>query len=88
VASHGRVFFGTYFSSLSGYIHRLRGCHSQKLHVKLSGWEDGTLNSSYYFVPDDRKHMLTYKSPKLPLYMMEFPTAWRRIDEGIKELGQ
>jgi len=87
VASRGRIFFGTFFSSLSGYVHRLRGYHSQKL--KLLGWEDGELNGSYYFIPDDRKHhMLTYRSPKLPLYMMEFPTAWRRIDEGVNELGQ
>ena len=87
VASRGRVFFGTFFSSLSGYIHRLRGYHSQKR--KLPGWEDGALKNSYYFVPDDRKHhMLSYRSPKLPLYMQEFGSAWRRIDEGIKELGQ
>lgn len=86
VASRGRVFFGTFFSSLSGYVNRMRGYYSQK--HKLPGWDDGNIQS-YYFVPDDRKfHMTVFRSPKLPLYMMEFPTAWRQINTGIKELHQ
>ena len=86
VAARGRVFFGTFFSSLSGYINRIRGYHAQK--YKLPGWEDGKIQS-YYFVPDDKKFVMTeYRSPKLPLYMMEFPTAWRQIDQGVTELHQ
>lgn len=48
VASKGRVFFGTWFSTLSGYVNRMRGYYIAK--HKLEGYKDGTMES-YYFYP-------------------------------------
>lgn len=48
VASKGRVFFGTFFSTLSGYVNRMRGYFIAK--HKLDGYQDGTMES-YYFYP-------------------------------------
>lgn len=84
VASKGRVFYGTWWSTLSGYINRMRGYYGAKHH--LEGYEEGTMQS-YYFIPDDRKlEMRQYRSVRKPIYMREFPTSWRDIDKGIKEL--
>ena len=81
VASRGQVFFGTFFSTLSGYINRMRGYHNGKW--KLPGHENGTI-PSYYFVPEDRKYqMVEYYPVKKPLYMREFPTSWRDIDHDV-----
>ena len=81
VAYKGRVFFGTWFSTLSGYINRMRGYYSVK--AQLEGYELGTL-PSYYFVPKDKKFQMTkYMPVKLPIYMREFPTSWRDIDNSL-----
>ncbi len=84
VAYKGRVFFGTWFSTLSGYVNRMRGYYNAK--EKGEGHELGIL-PSYYFVPEIRKYQMTkYYAVKLPIYMREFPTSWRDIDKGIGEL--
>jgi hypothetical protein len=81
VAYKGRVFFGTWFSTLSGYINRMRGYYSVK--HQLEGYEKGIL-PSYYFVPKDKKHQMTkYMAVKKPLYMREFPVSWRDIDKSV-----
>ena len=41
IASKGRVFFGTFFSTLSGYVNRMRGYYSAK--HKLEGHKEGVL---------------------------------------------
>ena len=51
VASKGRVFYGTWWSTLSGYVNRMRGYYITK--HKLEGYQDGTMES-YYFYPLDR----------------------------------
>jgi hypothetical protein len=84
VAYKGRVFYGTYRSTLSGYINRMRGYYSTK--EKLPGYELGTLQS-YYFVPKDKKYVMSkYSAVKLPLFMQEFPVSWRDIDKGTDTL--
>jgi hypothetical protein len=85
VAYKGKVFYGTYRSTLSGYINRMRGYYSTK--EKLPGYELGTLQS-YYFVPKDKKYAMTkYSAVKLPLFMQEFPVSWRDIDKGTEEIN-
>lgn len=84
VASKGEKFIGTWFSTLSGYVNRIRGYHSAK--NKLKGYENGELDS-WYFIPDDRQdEMQVYWPVRKPIYMREFPTSWRGIDKGIDEI--
>jgi hypothetical protein len=84
VAYKGEVFFGTWFSTLSGFINRMRGYYNVK--HKGEGYDDGLIKS-YYFVPKDKKdQMRKYRAVKLPIYMREFPVSWRDIDKGIGEV--
>ena len=84
VCAHSDVFYGTWFSTFSGYINRIRGYLSTK--YKHDGYKDGTLKS-WYFVPEFRRYeMIKYHVFRKPFYMREFPTSWRDIDQGIEEL--
>ncbi|GAX18597.1 hypothetical protein FisN_10Hh196 [Fistulifera solaris] len=49
VASRGRLFFGCWHSTFTGFIHRLRGYHSTN--HREPGYKDGLLPTSYYYVP-------------------------------------
>jgi hypothetical protein len=82
VATKGRTFVGTYFSTFTGYINRMRGYHVNK--IKGEGYELGKVNS-YFFT---KKHdvMNHYTSFDHPLFAREFPFAWRDIDKGINML--
>eukprot|EP00569_Conticribra_weissflogii_P003739 CAMPEP_0171329334 /NCGR_PEP_ID=MMETSP0878-20121228/1199_1 /TAXON_ID=67004 /ORGANISM="Thalassiosira weissflogii, Strain CCMP1336" /LENGTH=569 /DNA_ID=CAMNT_0011829301 /DNA_START=239 /DNA_END=1948 /DNA_ORIENTATION=+ len=87
VASRGRIFFGCYHSTFSGFIFRIRGYHSQK--DKLPGFEQGTLHHSFYYSGQKDKNLYTEYTPiKPPYFSREFPTSWRDIDKGIDELSQ
>ena len=82
VASRGKIFYGCWFSTFTGYINRLRGYHSQK--NKEPGYEDGKIMTSFYYaLPDRLNHMLTYYPVKQAFYAREFPTAWRLIDQDL-----
>jgi hypothetical protein len=85
VSYKSRVFYGTWWSTLSGYVNRMRGYYIAK--HKREGWEDGTMQS-YYFTPAERKlQMRTYIPVRKPIYCKEFAVAWRDIDKGIEELA-
>lgn len=78
IASRGRAFVGAYKSTLSGYVNRIRGYHSQK--QELPGYEKGQVNS-YYYTPTDKKYtMKHYHSVQKQFWEREFPIAWRDID--------
>jgi len=84
VASKGRIFWGTWFSTFSSYINRMRGYTNAK--NRTDGYEDGTMKS-WYFAPLEKKdEMHVYWPSRKPFYMREFPTCWRDIDRGIDEL--
>jgi hypothetical protein len=84
VASKGEVFVGTYYSTFTGYINRLRGYHAQKR--KLDGYENGRINS-YYYVPESHERyrtiMQSYHSVQRPVWSQEFPVCWRDINHDI-----
>eukprot|EP00559_Dactyliosolen_fragilissimus_P009977 CAMPEP_0184858704 /NCGR_PEP_ID=MMETSP0580-20130426/3790_1 /TAXON_ID=1118495 /ORGANISM="Dactyliosolen fragilissimus" /LENGTH=580 /DNA_ID=CAMNT_0027355005 /DNA_START=246 /DNA_END=1988 /DNA_ORIENTATION=- len=85
VVYKSRVFFGTWWSTLTGYVNRMRGYYITK--HKLDGFKDGTMKS-YYFVPEEKKFQMTqYRAVKLPIYMREFPTSWRDIDRSLDNLN-
>jgi hypothetical protein len=72
---------GTYFSTFTGYINRMRGYYITK--HKLEGCVDGTM-PSYYFAPLENKNVMRhYAAIEQLLFAREFPTAWRDIDTGI-----
>ena len=85
VAAAGSRFFGTFYSTFSGYILRLRGFYSQRDHAR--GWQDGTLDS-YYFgkgTPNPFRMVMQkrYNAVKPGYWEQEFPVAWREIDHNI-----
>jgi hypothetical protein len=79
VASRSQVFFGTYFSSFSAYIVRLRGYYSVK--ENQPGYESGALQNTYYLPTQWKKEMSIYQAVHVPFYAREFPLAWRDIDK-------
>jgi hypothetical protein len=84
IASKGEVFLGTFWSTLSAYVNRMRGYYS--IRDKIDGYKDGTLKS-YYFMPNSKRRVMTkYFPPSDGLWAHEFHTAWRDIDRGIPEL--
>jgi len=83
VASRGRVFYGTYFSTFTGFINRMRGYHADRAKVHN---QNGTIRS-YYFLPFEKRYgMASFMPPRPPFWTREFPLAWRDIDKGIGEL--
>lgn len=82
IASRGKVFVGTYFSTFTGYINRLRGYHAQK--DKEPGYERGEV-ASYYFIPADKKNVVReYRAVQPPYWGREFPVGWRDIDKSVE----
>jgi len=82
VAARGRVFFGCYFSTFTGYINRLRGYHS--VHEELPGYERGELPTTYYYTPTHKKlDMHKYMPLKPGFFNRENPVSWRDINRGI-----
>jgi len=84
VAYKSRLFYGTWWSTLSGYVNRMRGYYIAK--HKLDGYKDGTMRS-WYFTPEERVlQMRSYIPVRKPIYCREFPISWRDIDKGIDEI--
>jgi len=84
VASRADIFIGTYYSTLTNYINRLRGYYSTK--HELPGYENGSIRS-YYFSPQHgakRDEMFHYRAPSPPIFQREFPLVWRDIDKDIE----
>jgi hypothetical protein len=56
---------------------------------KEPGYEKGKLPTTFYYAPKDKKlEMLTYTPVRGGFFSREFPTSWRDIDKGIKELTE
>jgi hypothetical protein len=84
VASRGNNFFGCWFSTFSGYIHRLRGYHANN--KKVAGYEQGIVPASFYYaLKQHYGKMQEYHPVKKSFYAREFPTSWRLIDTGVAD---
>ena len=82
VASQGRIFFGCFFSTFTGYINRIRGYHS--VNKKEPGYQKGELPTTYYYATKDKKFIMHKYSPlRGGFFNREYPTSWRDINRGI-----
>lgn len=81
VCSRSRVFVGTYYSTFSAYIVRLRGYYSVK--ESQPGYMSGALHNTYYLPAKWKKEMTIYQALHAPFYAREFPLAWRDIDRSL-----
>ena len=71
VASRGRVFAGTWFSTFSGYINRMRGYHGLSM-----------MDSWYSYMP--RKTALhNWTDVDHSAYAYEWPAGWAGIDADV-----
>ena len=68
VASRGRIFVGTYFSTFSGYINRMRGYHGMKM------------KDSFYGTTDRKTSVHTWENTAGSVFAKEWPTGWIAID--------
>lgn len=85
VASRGRVFFGCYRSTFTGFIIRMRAYHAMR--DEAPGWEDGSVHNTFFYTGQrEKKTYEKYFSLSPPYFTKEFPTAWRQINAGITEL--
>ena len=86
VSSKGRIFYGCYSSTFTGYINRLRGYHTDAM--QLPGYEQGITPSYYYIEGEDILDMRHYYPVVQPFWEREFPASWRLIDKGVQEDSQ
>lgn len=85
VASRGRVFFGCFQSTFTGFIIRMRAYHAMR--DESQGWENGHVHDTFFYTGEREKKMYQKYFPlSPPYYQKEFPTAWRGINAGITEL--
>ena len=84
VASRGLTFFGSWSSTFTGFINRMRGYHTQIRHT--DGWKEGSIES-YFYQSEHRDAMKSYESPTVYWFAREFPLAWRDIDHDSLFLG-
>ena len=88
VASKGRVFVGSYHSTFTGYINRMRGYRA--VHEKLYGYQHGVIES-YYSVPKSRaslkRVMKGYTAVQPAYWSREFPVCWRDNDHDVPEIS-
>jgi len=68
VASRGRAFAGTWFSTFSGYINRMRGYHGM------------TMKDSWYSFLPKKRALHTWKNDSKFVYSYEWPLGWMGID--------
>ena len=85
VAARGQTFFGTYVSTFTSYIMRIRGYHALQEHAP--GSDEGMLPSTFFYTPKENLHLMHQFAPvKIHFFEREYSIAWRHIDDGIGQL--
>eukprot|EP00978_Attheya_sp_CCMP212_P036878 scaffold170273_cov47-Attheya_sp.AAC.2 len=74
VASRGRAFAGTWFSTFTGYIVRMRGYHGMSMQDVWYGWEERKT----------RAHI--WPNVTTSVYAFEWPEGWVGIDGDLVPL--
>ena len=72
VASRGRAFAGTFFSTFTGYINRLRGYHGM------------TMKDSWYSYLPRKTKMHTWDDVNDLVFAYEWPEGWAGIDTDVE----
>lgn len=72
VASRGRAFAGTFFSTFTGYINRLRGYHGM------------TMKDSWYSWLPRKTRMHEWEHVDTMVYSYEWPEGWVGIDADVE----
>jgi hypothetical protein len=75
VAARGKVFFGVFHSTFTGYVNRLRGYYSVK--EKRDGCQDGIIESFHYAGQKEKNYYRSYRAFSVPAFSREYPVAWR-----------
>jgi len=84
ICARAEIFVGTWKSSFSSYIHRLRGYYSPLIKDEDTNEEEGSLNNSFYASPvAQQQEMSVYQAIRRPFNEREFPIAWRDIDHDV-----
>jgi hypothetical protein len=84
VASRGRFYFSSWFSTFGSYIARLQGYHMAQ--EKAPGVKEGSIATwpLVYRTPDEFWYMRQYFPVKQTLWAREFPTCWRNLDARMQ----
>mmetsp|Transcript_38921 Transcript_38921/g.44490 ORF Transcript_38921/g.44490 Transcript_38921/m.44490 type:complete len:1187 (+) Transcript_38921:96-3656(+) len=72
VSSRARAFAGTWFSTFTGYINRMRGYHGM------------SMKDSYYSFLDKKTRLHTWENMNSSAYAFEWPDGWIGIDTNIR----
>ena len=88
ICARSRTFVGTYYSAFSGYTNRLRGYYSERDYGDTTTTTDtddtdGAIQSYYASPVTVKKDMRLYRALRKPLWMREFPTAWRDLNQDV-----
>ena len=84
VASRGRIFFGCFYSTFTGYINRIRGYHSQN--AKAPGYEMGELPTTYYYATPEKKLIMHKYAPlRGGFFNRVSKTMIKNISHGYKK---
>jgi hypothetical protein len=83
ICARSRTFVGTYYSTFSAYINRLRGYYRERDRDSQAGDERGAIASYYASPVAIKKEMMVYRALRKPLWMREFPTAWLDINQDV-----
>ncbi|CAB1100152.1 unnamed protein product [Ectocarpus sp. CCAP 1310/34] len=76
VASQGRTFIGTWRSTFTGYITRLRGYYRFPTEFSWYFWDE----SAKDYIP---KSLVEDAVPRSPFFMREWPVAWEDLDQDV-----